>query len=450
MSRNASFGSRRSEETEALLETALDSSPASLTCRRGGQAPQCGYADATPNDPQKRKAKRRLLLAMGLCASFMTAEAVGGYYAHSLAVMSDAAHLLSDLGAFCVSLLTLTLAQRRAASTHTFGYHRAELLGALFSVASLWLVTGALLVAALKRLSEPEDVSGLVMMSVAIMGVFVNLALAAVLRGAQGHGHSHGGLSGSAASCGHSHGTPETVPQLTALSVAASAPSLGHSHNGVRCGGHPAPVFVPPSASATPITPPPIPPGATFFTRGRFPIPLPADEEAPPAPEPAVAETELVLPAAERETSDVNMRSAYLHVLADLAQSVGVALAGAIIWAVPSARWVDPACTLLFSIFVLVTSAGLLRDIADVIMERSPRHLDPAAVVEGLRRLPGVAGVHDLHLWQLMPGKPLMTVHIDAAPGVESHAVLAAAQGFVTKEHGIEHATIQVEDWRHT
>jgi zinc transporter 2 len=151
--------------------------------------------------------------------------------------------------------------------------------------------------------------------------------------------------------------------------------------------------------------------------------------------------------AAPREAAarDVNMRAAYLHVLADLLQSCGVAVAGALIWARPSLRWVDPLCTFLFSFAVLATTARLLRDVIDIIMERTPRSVDAAAVAQALSELPGVAGVHDLHVWALMPGKHVLTVHLDCERGAQPARVLAAAQGLVWRQLRIAHCTIQLE-----
>lgn len=436
--------------------------------------------------------------------------------------MSDAAHLLSDLGTLCMSLLTLTYAAKRAPATHSFGLHRAELLGALFSVASLWAVTGALLVAAAQRLRQPERVQGQAMMAIALLGVVVNVALAAVLSGAQGHGHSHGGLRGAEGACdgrhgdsaghGHSHGAgadccgdeEDEEAGLLPRGGGGSTGELrmrgscggggcGHSHGDSGGSSAPRPPLAPlrlgaPEAPAGEAQPPPAP--AVFFTRGRMPAPgsgkgssasLVSDDgdvapggTVPPALAAAVMAASRPPPSPRQprgsgapthrrsgsggttagpvwsggcggEATDVNMRGAYLHVLADLAQSCGVAVAGLIIWARPSLRWLDPACTLAFSAAVLVASSRLLRDVVDVIMERTPRGVDAAGLAADLAALPGVAGVHDLHVWALMPGKLLLTVHLEAAPGARARDVLRAAQRVAHRRLGVAHATIQVE-----
>ena len=408
---------------------------------------------------------------MLLCGVFMCVELVGGYYAHSLAVMSDAAHLLSDLGAFCVSLLALTVAGRRAPAggAYSFGYHRLEVVGALFSVATLWLVTGVLLTEAVHRLNHPENVQGGVMFAIALAGVAVNAALVAVLSGAGGHGHSHGGLSGAGGGCGeHAHAVHApamrdqggTSASLDATAVAPPA----REHSGGCCGTAPPPPAGAASDGAAP-PPPDFPQGAVFFTRGQRPSSPPPQPDAadvtrlyaapgsrdaapPVADEEAGTRSSDVAsaPACEEPAQDMNMRGAYLHVLGDLLQSLGVALAGGLIWWRPGLRILDPLLTFLFSFLVLATTARLLRDIVDIIMERTPRGLDADAVAHSLTQLPGVAGVHDLHIWAIMPGKPVLTVHVRHAPGAQAPPLLLqTVQEHCLRVYGIHHVTVQVE-----
>lgn len=80
--------------------------------------------------------------------------------AHSLAIMTDAAHLLSDVAAFCISLFAVWLAERPPTGTHTFGFHRIEALGALVSVLLIWGITGVLVYEAVGRIIHPQDVDG--------------------------------------------------------------------------------------------------------------------------------------------------------------------------------------------------------------------------------------------------------------------------------------------------
>lgn len=86
------------------------------------------------------------VIVLCLCTGFMIVEFVGGYLANSLAIMTDAAHLLSDASGFALSIFSMWVASRKSGSAHSYGYHRAEVLGALASVISLWAVTLTLVV----------------------------------------------------------------------------------------------------------------------------------------------------------------------------------------------------------------------------------------------------------------------------------------------------------------
>ena len=151
--------------------------------------------------------QRRLLAGLVIASLFMVVEAVGGFWAHSIAIWTDAAHLLSDVSGFAVALVAARVAARAAKGDHTFGFHRIEVLGALASVAMTWFVTGILVIEAAGRVAHPKPVDGRLMFILAAAGVVVNLVLMAVLGGHHHHGpggHDHGEEEGGG--CGHSHG----------------------------------------------------------------------------------------------------------------------------------------------------------------------------------------------------------------------------------------------------
>ncbi|KAK3832530.1 MAG: cation efflux protein, partial [Linnemannia elongata] len=139
---------------------------------------------------ESEKDKRRLKIAIGLCSTFFVVELLGGLWAESLALLSDSFHLLTDITSFIISLVAIYLSHRPSTATHTFGYHRAEVLGALFSIFLIWGLTLLLIIEAYERVKHPIDVDGKTMSIVAGLGVFVNIVY---------HGHSHAGHS-------HSHG----------------------------------------------------------------------------------------------------------------------------------------------------------------------------------------------------------------------------------------------------
>ncbi|KAF8767041.1 proton-coupled zinc antiporter SLC30A2-like [Argiope bruennichi] len=134
------------------------------------------------SDNMKKKDKKRLIIASVLCLMFMIAEAIGGILSNSLALMTDAAHLLTDFGAFLVSLTSLFIAGKKRTRTMTFGYHRAEVIGALVSILSIWLLTGILFYAAIQRfITLNFEIDATIMLIVAAIGMFANIVLAIVL-----------------------------------------------------------------------------------------------------------------------------------------------------------------------------------------------------------------------------------------------------------------------------
>ncbi|CAB1351324.1 unnamed protein product [Coregonus sp. 'balchen'] len=137
---------------------------------------------------EKQLARKRLYVVSAVCLVFMIGEILGGYFAGSLAVMTDAAHLLVDFASFIISLVSLWLSSRPATRTLSYGWHRAEILGALLSVVTIWLVTGVLVYLAVQRLiSGNYEIEGTIML---------------ITSGCAGnHGHSHAAGDGH----GHSH-----------------------------------------------------------------------------------------------------------------------------------------------------------------------------------------------------------------------------------------------------
>uniref|UniRef100_A0AAZ1X542 Proton-coupled zinc antiporter SLC30A8 n=1 Tax=Oreochromis aureus TaxID=47969 RepID=A0AAZ1X542_OREAU len=154
-------------------------------------------------ETERKVARKRLYLVSVICLIFMIGEILGGYFAGSLAVMTDAAHLLVDLTSFIISLLSLWLSSRPATHKLSYGWHRAEILGALLSVFTIWLVTGVLVYLAVERLiSDDYTIEGDIMLITSGCAVVANIIMAAALN-QSGHGHSHGGLSFHGH--GHSH-----------------------------------------------------------------------------------------------------------------------------------------------------------------------------------------------------------------------------------------------------
>ncbi|XP_076261737.1 solute carrier family 30 member 3 isoform X2 [Rhynchophorus ferrugineus] len=143
-----------------------------------------------------RNARRKLIIASILCVIFMVAEIIGGYLSNSLAIASDAAHLLTDFASFMISLFSLYMANRPKTKQMSFGYYRAEVIGAMTSVLLIWVVTGILVYMAVQRIIyEDFEIDAIVMLITSGIGVIVNIIMGCSLH--HGHGHSHDSSHGT-------------------------------------------------------------------------------------------------------------------------------------------------------------------------------------------------------------------------------------------------------------
>ncbi|KAI8575653.1 hypothetical protein K450DRAFT_260866 [Umbelopsis ramanniana AG] len=323
--------------------------------------------DNSKDNNTTNSTKWRLLFATVVALLFFVTELVAGYFANSLALMSDAFHLLSDVASFAVALAAIYFAEKPATRRHSYGFHRAEVIAALASVLTIWILTFYLVQAAIERLRNPEPINGKLMCLTASIGVIINIILAVVLGG---HGHSHGG---------HSHGSDHDH---------SHAIEDGHHHEEEGASKHSA-----------------------------------------------------------KQESNINLRAASLHVLGDLLASVGVLISSIILIFRPDLTIVDPICTFIFSILVMYTTYHLVKDSLAVLMEGTPLNIQPEAIERSILEIPGVVAVHDLHVWNLSPGKSSLTAHItfDKNALHSYDEILYQAQHVVCDTYGVHHSTLQLE-----
>jgi len=330
---------------------------------------------------KSQKARNQLISASILCLIFMIAEAVGGYFSNSLAVMTDAAHMLSDFTSFLVSIFALWVSSRPPSKNMSFGYYRAEILGAVLSVLIIWILTGILMYVAVDRLIHPDyDIDADTMIIIAGIGVAMNIAMGVILHGglcdkldSVHHGHTHGG---GGRNHGHSH---------------------GHSHN-ERGHGH-----------------------SHLHDNGNHQHQL------------------------TDSSRNVNVRAALIHVIGDLVQSIGVLIAAFVIKYWPECRMADPICTFLFSGLVLATTIGLIRDASHVLMEGVPRNIEYDQVRLDLKSIEGVHTVHDLNIWSLTLDRNAITAHLTVSSTTDCEKVVKSATRILQNKYGIKHSTVQVE-----
>nr|AAK91869.2 putative vacuolar metal-ion transport protein MTP1 [Noccaea goesingensis]AAK91870.2 putative vacuolar metal-ion transport protein MTP1t1 [Noccaea goesingensis] len=380
-------GGRSDEERRAV---------ASKVC---GEAP-CGFSDAknASGDAQERNASmRKLCIAVVLCLVFMSVEVVGGVKANSLAIMTDAAHLLSDVAAFAISLFSLWAAGWEATPRQTYGFFRIEILGALVSIQLIWLLTGILVYEAIIRLpTETSEVNGFLMFAVATFGLLVNIIMAVMLGHDHGHSHGHGH--------GHDHGNHSHDVTVT---------THDHDHDHDHDDGH-------------------------GHSHG---------EDKHDEAHGDVTEQLLEEPKQQKEKKkrNINVQGAYLHALGDSIQSVGVMIGGAAIWYNPKWKIIDLICTLVFSVIVLGTTINMIRSILEVLMESTPREIDATKLEKGLLEMEEVVAVHELHIWAITVGKVLLACHVNARPDADADMVLSKVVDYIRREYNISHVTIQIE-----
>jgi solute carrier family 30 (zinc transporter), member 2 len=363
----------------------------------------CDLSNSTSATPERDTSMRKLLLAIILCILFMAVEVVGGIQANSLAILTDAAHLLTDVAAFAISLFSLWASGWEATPRQSYGFFRIEILGALVSIQIIWLLTGILIYEAVQRLLyESGEVKGVLMFAVAAFGLVVNIIMAILLGHDHGHGHGHG----HSHSHGHDHGHE-------------------HDHDHESLDEHDHEIHRHHSHDHDGIT-------VTTHHHGH-------NHSQKDVNEPLLKKTR------EKKKRNINVHSAYLHVLGDSVQSVGVMVGGAIIWYKPEWKILDLVCTLIFSVIVLITTIKMLRDILEVLMESTPREIDATKLEEGLCQLEGVVAVHELHIWAITVGKVLLACHVTITQDANADVVLDKVIGYIKREFNISHVTIQIE-----
>mmetsp|Transcript_11968 Transcript_11968/g.29279 ORF Transcript_11968/g.29279 Transcript_11968/m.29279 type:complete len:457 (+) Transcript_11968:105-1475(+) len=390
---------------------------------------------------QREDVQRRLKLASVLCGIFLVAELVGGIMSGSLAVLSDAAHLASDLMSFLFAVAAGHLAALPGSKTYTYGYRRWEVLAALFSMVSLAVCSVYLEGEGIRRLlpyitgiEVIEEVDGGVMSIIASIGVVVNIALAFVL-GVENHVHMPGDDHGHDHDHGHASEDVIVEGQCTIVVTAADdgdGPSndkkkktalnfkfgdnswhFGHGHDHSHSHGI---AGCAPIASCAPIAENSKPPS------------LPSKENSEKAP--------------SKPKENINLRAAYLHVLSDLAQSIAVLVAGVVIWYKPEWRIIDPILTLIFCPIIFYSTLGVIRSSMNILLEGAPPDVNVDELWTEIKSVGSVTSVSDLHVWSISHGAVAMTMNGTAT---DPQRALRIVHRLCTRSYGIGHCTIQLE-----
>jgi cobalt-zinc-cadmium efflux system protein len=144
------------------------------------------------------------------------------------------------------------------------------------------------------------------------------------------------------------------------------------------------------------------------------------------------------------KSGSLNLRGAWAHVFTDMLGSVATMAAALSIWAF-AWYWMDPVVSLLIALLVIHSAWGLLRESVAVLMESTPKHIDPDRVRRAIEEVEGVRGVHDLHIWVITTGMESLSAHTLVDDGVAPEAILGRIREVLSAEFGIDHVTIQFE-----
>jgi cobalt-zinc-cadmium efflux system protein len=272
--------------------------------------------------------ERRLIAALFILGSFTIIEAVGGYFANSIALLAEAAHMLADSASLALAVIAIRVGRRPASLRRTYGHRRYQPLAAFINGQALLLITLWVVYEAVLRLVDQPRVNGRLMLAIALIGGVANLAAFMALSGAR----------------------------------------------------------------------------------------------------------------------SLNERGARAHVLSDLLGSAAASVAALVIL---GAGWAlaDPLLSLVVSALIFRSAWALTRESADVLLEGAPRGLDAGHIeAELLGFVPGLAGVHHVHVWSMTGEAPTVTLHANLVSGTQHGIVLAAIHARLKERLHVEHTTVQIEE----
>ena len=272
----------------------------------------------------------RLSWSLFLTLAFVVVEAAAGFFSNSLALLTDAAHNLTDVIALGLSWFAIRITAQPANARKTYGYHRAGILVALVNSTTLVLISLGIFYEAYKRFLAPPDVQSSILIGVGLVAVVVNL--------------------------------------VTAMLV----------HRGSE--------------------------------------------------------------------SDLNLRSAFVHLMGDVISTVGAVIAGVLIF-FTGANWLDPFVSVLIGFLILYNAWGILQETVEILLESTPRDVDIKKMVSDITEVDGVLGVHDLHVWSLTRNLRTMSAHIltediSISAGTKIQNTI---NELVYQRYNIAHATLQLE-----
>ncbi|KAI1430275.1 cation efflux protein [Xylaria sp. FL1777] len=353
----------------------------------------------------KLTSKQKLIAVICISFSFFVAEIAVAFYTRSLALLADAFHYLNDLIGFVIALTAIIVSERaKSPQNFSFGWARAQLLGAFFNGVFLLALGLSIFLQSLERFIsiQPIDSPKLVLI-IGSVGLALNILSATLLHehhghdhGGHGHGHSHSHTENNAEEPGHEHGHSHGP-----VNVEAAIPSSHDSREDI---------------TLTPIS--------------------------------AHAEHRHTIIKLQAPGRDLGIMGVLIHVISDALNNVAVIIAALVIWLTssPMRFYVDPGVSTAISILILLSSIPLVKNSGKILMQSAPGGVDLDDVKHDLEKIPGIESVHELHIWRLDQKKAIASAHI-VVSGNEMTDFMDQAK--TVKEclhaYGIHSATLQPE-----
>ncbi|MEM3832755.1 MAG: cation diffusion facilitator family transporter [Thermoprotei archaeon] len=279
----------------------------------------------------KYKEDNKLLLVLGISIALFAFEVIGGIISNSLALISDAGHVLTDIFALTLSFLAIKISHRLPTNKMTYGFHRIRIIAAFINGLLLFLLSFYIFYEAYVRLFNPPEVLPMLLLVFAMIGLLVNLYMVLILK----------------------------------------------------------------------------------------------------------------------QTADLNVKSAYYHVVTDTLQSVTV-IAGGVIIMTTKMYITDTIISIIIGIFILRGGVHIVKNAIDVLLESVPANIRLEDVKETLMRVDGVKDVHDIHVWCITPEIMMLTCHVAITDSNLNSAteILSRINLLLKEKYNISHSTIQIEPWK--
>ncbi|VDM12141.1 unnamed protein product [Wuchereria bancrofti] len=350
----------------------------------------------------------RLVIMLTMTFAFFAVELAFGYLSHSMALVADSFHMLSDVMALAIAFACLRIAAR-SSKKNTFGWVRAEVLGALINGVFLLALCFSILIESLTRLIEPQAIKQPIsVLVVGVIGLFINLIGMFMF-------HSHA----------HDHGESGKDAQ--------AQPQVGRRQTHVTIDGNESQHLMSSHQEAA--------------------MAIANLQEVHPDNSDLIAQSHMKIDKSKekkkkRLSKQLNMHGVFLHVLSDAIGSVIVIVTALVCWLVPDQEalklYLDPTLSLAMVALMIASTFPLVRETALILMQTTPGFIEVEEIKKELLKIKGIEAVHEFHVWRLVGERIIATVHIKFA---DLKAYLAAADEIRTLFHNncIHSTTIQPE-----